>query len=441
VALLALGACGKSSGGSDAASSGSSSAPAGSGSSTSSGSDLKYPFATTIVQYGSGGDPEQPVNPPAPSGGNGGATDTGVTATTINLGQMVSNTGLAMGIFDGMLKSTKSYVDMVNAGGGVYGRKLQLTTQDDGFDQTKDTALCEPLVDKSFAMVASMALADAGCYDKLKSSNIPDVSPVAWDPRIPQLPNVFIPAPNTYSNLIPAIQKALHPDIKKVWLCETNGPGIAAQAAPEKKAWESVGVQVLDQGALPGNAADYTAAVVKAKNAGADAVDCFSTSVTVTAALAKAISQQGWKPKVMQGYSVYTSDFLKLAGSAADGWSYGIGVPFMDQQAVLSTQAGKDYQKSVGETPQTINDTFGWEYMDLVVQALVKAGPNLTRASFADALKGFHNFTANGLMPPWDPGAKGQMSTCFAMEGVQDGKFVQTAPDAGKLVCGGSLFS
>lgn len=422
----------------------SSSGGAGSVTATSVGADvssLKLPFTPRLATYGSGGDAEEGVAPPAPSGGNGGATAPGVTATTITIGQLMSLSGPGAGVFQGVVDSAKPYADYVNSLGGVYGRKIQIDVGDDAFDVVKDQAVCSKMVPQVFAMVGGMATADTGCYPLMRSTGVPVVGPIVFDPRIYSLPNAFVPRPNSYSNLPGAIQLALHPEVKKVWLCEQDVPGIAAQAAPEQHMWESLGMQVLNLPPLPSNAPDYTAAVVKAKNAGAQAVDCFSAAAQVSSQVAKAMAQQGWDPPIKQGFSVYDKNFLALAGSAANGWSTGIQVPTLDQAEFTSTPGGKLYQTWVGKLPQTTHDFFGWEYMDLFVQALVKAGPDLTWDGLLTALKSIHNFSANGLVPPFDVSNKGENATCEALVRVSNGKFEQVLPGKNELICGGKFFS
>ena len=403
-------------------------------------SSLKLPFTPTLVPYGTGGAAEAPVAPPAPAGGNGGATAPGVSATAIQLGQLISLTGLAPGVFQGVADSAKAYADYVNSLGGVYGRKLQIQVGDDSFDVVKDQTVCQRLVPQVLALVAGYATADAGCYPLMKSSGIPVVGPLVFDPQIYALPNAFVPRPDYYSNLLPALEVALHPGVKKVWLCEQDVPGIAAEAAPEARAWESLGVQVLNLPPLSSNAPDYTAAVVQAKNDGAQAVDCFSPDAQVTAQVAQAMAQQGWDPPVKMGYSSYSSAFQSLAGSAANGWSAETPVPTLDAAQFLSTPAGKLYRKWVGGAPQTSYDYYGWVYMDLVVQALVKAGPNLTRANFTAALRVVRDFTADGMVPPFNPGSKGEPTACLMMIQIVNGQFTQIVPQEGDLVCGGQFF-
>lgn len=446
-AIVFAAACSSSSGssGGGGATGGASPSSGTGGASPSSGGEsvsaLKLPFTPSVIQYGSGGSAQLPVAPAAPAGGNGGATAPGVTATSIQLGQLISLTGLAPGVFAGVATSAKAYVNYVNSLGGVYGRKLVLQVGDDSFDVVKDQTVCQRLVPQVFALTAGFATADTGCYPLMKSSGIPVVGPIVFDPRIYALPNAFVPQPDSYSNLLPALQMALHPGIKKVWLCEQNVPGIAAQAAPEAHAWESLGVQVLNLPPLASSAPDYTAAVVQAKDAGAQAVDCFSPDAQVTAQVAQAMAQQGWNPPVKMGYSIYSSAFQSLAGSAANGWSTAVQVPTLDSAQFLSTAAGKLYRKWAGSTPQTSYDYYGWEYMDLAVQALVKAGPDLTRAGYVAALKGIHQFTAGGMIPPFDPGNKGEPTTCLAMMQIVNGAPTQVVPQKGALVCGGKFFS
>lgn len=404
-------------------------------------SSLRLPFTPHVITYGGGGDQEANVAPPSPAGGNGGATAPGVTATTITVGQLMSLSGLAPGIFQGVVDAAKGYANYVNSLGGVYGRKIQIDVGDDAFDVVKDQAVCSNLVPKVFALVSDLAPADTGCYPLTQSSGIPVVGPIVFDPRTYALPNAFVPPPNYYSNLQGALELALHPDVKKVWLCEQDSPGVAAQAAPEQHMWESLGVQVIQLPPLSPTAPDYTAAVVKARNAGAQAVDCFSAAAQVSSAVAKAMAQQGWNPPIKQAFSVYDPNFVALAGSAANGWSVSVQVPALDPAEFTSTPAGKLYQHWVGKLPQTLDDYFGWEYMDLFVQALVKAGPTVTRAGLLAALKSFHNFTANGLVPPFDVGAKGPGNTCEALVQVANGRFGQVLPGANQLVCGGKFFS
>ncbi len=60
----------------------------------------------------------------------------GVTSKTILLGQSAAFSGPAAQLGIQMNIGTKTYLDYVNARGGVYGRKLQLKTRDDRYEAT-----------------------------------------------------------------------------------------------------------------------------------------------------------------------------------------------------------------------------------------------------------------------------------------------------------------
>ncbi|MFM2091818.1 MAG: hypothetical protein RLZZ127_2307 [Planctomycetota bacterium] len=58
----------------------------------------------------------------------------GVTPDTITIGQSVPLSGPAKGLGEGMALGMKAAFTAVNAGGGVHGRRLVLTTRDDGYE-------------------------------------------------------------------------------------------------------------------------------------------------------------------------------------------------------------------------------------------------------------------------------------------------------------------
>ncbi len=159
----------------------------------SAGGGLKLSIPVTNFTYGTAGASELPVNPPLPAGGNGGSTAAGVTSTSIDVGQIVSLTGPAAGLFTGMTQSAQAYANYVNSLGGVYGRKIHITVADDAFDVSKAGADCQNLIPKVFALVGDFSLGDAGCYPLVKSSGIPSVAGIVFDPQLYALPNVFAP--------------------------------------------------------------------------------------------------------------------------------------------------------------------------------------------------------------------------------------------------------
>ena len=89
---------------------------------------------------GNQGGPAGPVATVPPSkyecraGANGGATDRGVTATSINLASTIVASGIGSSFLGEMKYAMGAVADQVNRAGGICGRKIVIETRDDGWD-------------------------------------------------------------------------------------------------------------------------------------------------------------------------------------------------------------------------------------------------------------------------------------------------------------------
>jgi branched-chain amino acid transport system substrate-binding protein len=102
--------------------------------------------------------PGVPAPAPAPAGGNGGATDIGVTADTIKLGGFYIESGPVGSLGITLLKAVKAVFNEVNAQGGIYGRKIQVIDCDTSFTSGDKPRTCYSKLtqqDKIFAFAAA----------------------------------------------------------------------------------------------------------------------------------------------------------------------------------------------------------------------------------------------------------------------------------------------
>ena len=93
----------------------------------------------------------------SPEGCHGGATDTGVTATSVKLGATVAETGIATSFLGQARQGMEAYKNRVNAQGGVCGRTLSIKYVDDGWQSSAGQRNLENLInqDKVFALAVS----------------------------------------------------------------------------------------------------------------------------------------------------------------------------------------------------------------------------------------------------------------------------------------------
>jgi len=110
---------------------------------------------------------------------HGGASDRGVTASTIKLGLVAAKTGSFPGQFDPNVEAVDAYLKMINAAGGVCHRQFQLFTRDDGGNESNDeTRALELARDVGiFAFVGSISAPDSddGVAKASVEFHLPDV--------------------------------------------------------------------------------------------------------------------------------------------------------------------------------------------------------------------------------------------------------------------------
>ncbi|HEV8065089.1 MAG TPA: ABC transporter substrate-binding protein, partial [Acidimicrobiales bacterium] len=84
----------------------------------------------------------------------------GVTATQIDIGTIETKTGPLAGYFNGLSQGMIAYFNMINAEGGINGRKLELTANlDDGGSSTQFTQDVHTLIDQDHVFAVGVASA------------------------------------------------------------------------------------------------------------------------------------------------------------------------------------------------------------------------------------------------------------------------------------------
>jgi branched-chain amino acid transport system substrate-binding protein len=132
---------------------------------------------------GSGGD----------SGGPNQASDVGITATTIRIGNITAERGVLGDAFAPAVRGLRAWVGAINATGGIAGRKVELKTCDDREDRTRALECARRLVEqeKVFALLATNTRALGGASQYLADKQVPVIG-------IP-ITNAFYRYPSFYS--------------------------------------------------------------------------------------------------------------------------------------------------------------------------------------------------------------------------------------------------
>ena len=386
----------------------------------------------------SGGDSGGNAAPAAPEGGNGGATDVGITADTVLLGNISTLSGPVPGLFAGAVTGAQAVVAYQNSLGGLFGRKFKLEVRDDAFDTGQNRAHTIDLIGKAFAFVGSFSLYDDAAAQQIAESGIPDTS-YSLSAGRRKVPNNFSPHP-AYDGGAPTtgflyFKEKFPEEVKAVGTIFGDVPASAASHRAYKAAAESVGWNyVYERGHGP-TETDFTADVVRMRQSGVKLVYLVATDDKNTARLAGAMQRQGLDVPIIANYN---PDLPKLGGESVEGvWSpSGFAMFDGDDHDIPEVKLFYDWVNKV--KPGAKIDLFAaysWAAGRMLFQAMEKAGPKATRADVIRELKTFTEYSANGLIAPAGPGIK-KPNECLMFAQVKGGKWTRVEPDKGWICLG-----
>src|SRR5439155_9872361 len=117
-----------------------------------------------------------PAVPKASACNNAKANGPGVTDKEIKVASIVTGSGPLPGATEGSYRGAAAYAAMVNAAGGVCGRKITVLKGDDGLDPAKARSEFLRLEPNIFALVGAFAVADSGYTHLIGKTGVPYVS-------------------------------------------------------------------------------------------------------------------------------------------------------------------------------------------------------------------------------------------------------------------------
>jgi branched-chain amino acid transport system substrate-binding protein len=331
--------------------------------------------------------------PPAPAGGNGGVTDIGVTATSIKIGGTFFNGGFLDKYSRSVEEAASAYFNLINDNGGIYGRKISYDTCDTQGTAEGTQQCVRRLVeqDKAFVMGPGLDFNMDTVTGYIAQKKMPWVGTAGlydaeWDS-----PWVF-PTQlrgGAVGNLMTTfVANTLHK--KRLAVSQLrNGAGPACTKQIRSVA-AKLGLTVTYVAENNDTESDLTDRVIATRNTNPDVV-VFCNDPVNNIKFQQSASRLGWKPIFIQGFGT-ADDVPQAIGSSAEGM-YGF-TPYDHYD--VQTKAMLEYRKVTSfYFPNTFPFSYSvasWAGAQAVVQALLKAGPNLTRTKFLAAVRSLKTF-------------------------------------------------
>jgi branched-chain amino acid transport system substrate-binding protein len=344
----------------------------------------------------------------APPAGN----TTGVFPKRVVVGALASETGPLPADFAPVVTGARAYLDMVNAHGGVDGRRIDLAHPlDDQSAPSIDASQARTLVDQDhvFAVVAVATPSFTG--GKFLAANAVPTFGLNVNPQWMDGPTMF-GNNGSYINFT-------SPQVQPVFLAEQHHAHAAAvlayDVAQSQQGCQGVvnglhryGIPVaFEDLSIPAPATDLHADVTRMQHDGVDmVVSCMDLGGNVL--LAQTMQQAGMTGVTQLWDDGYDESAIRQYASAMQGVYFDEpNVPFEVTQLDPGVYPGMDQFEAMLKkyAPGTLPSEpalAGWTSAALFVTGMKAVGKNLTRSRLVAAINKIASFTANGILAPVD---------------------------------------
>lgn len=406
--------------------------------------------APTLAGLNPSNFPFQPAQQAAlcPGAQGNTASDTGVTPTTVTLGNVSGITGVLADNFQQAPEAVQALFSAINAAGGICGRKLQLLVEDDGQSASTNAADIADEIPKVLAFVGSVSDADNGGVQEMVDAKIPDIGP-AINPSRGVAPVNFSTNGSTVYDLNghPYIYNTLANGLKaagnfpsRIAVLAYSIP-ISADAAQEfDRMFVSAGsTSCFTDYSISPATASLDQDVLEMKQKGCNGVFTL-LDVTGNAKLLEAMSRQDWHPAFAgTTFDGYTPATISVPGQAA-ARGFEMNLPFLplnDPNPIVKLYESQLATYEPGQAP----NGFGieaWASAEMFVYALLKAGRNPTRAGLTAALSAIDSWDTGGATVPMTPRLHRPAGPCTMAVVVKGDGFQRAWPATG-FYCAGTL--
>ena len=337
----------------------------------------------------------------------GMAQTTGVTDNEIVIGittplsgpaALWGTTGIAM----------EAWTKYVNDQGGVHGRKLRVVMKDDGYNPGRAVANLKELKDTAFMSLGLLGSAIVNASkDEVADSKMlvinPYGNPAIWA-RQPKekLRYVFVNYPDYQDEGDFLVQFSANKiGARKVAVFYQNDEYGKGGLEGVNRGLKALGGKATLAGAVPYEVADRELGThaLKLKDTGADVVILYATP-THGPNIVREMAKAGFRPKLVASFPLgdYPTMF-KLTGDLWEGVYFsGLGATVRDKEGKAIADILTKHEPRIAGKENT--GLAGATAIILAVEGLKKAGKNLTKDSYVEAMESIKNFTTMGLTGP-----------------------------------------
>ncbi|HEX5676982.1 MAG TPA: ABC transporter substrate-binding protein [Alcanivorax sp.] len=321
----------------------------------------------------------------------------GVTDTEIKLGGMHDLSGVFAAFSVPAVQVAKDMFEEVNANGGIHGRQIRYIVEDHAYQVPKATQAINKLItrDKVFAMLMSLGTPhNLAAFPLMDSNNVPSILPLALSRQMESEGNFshrFVFGPSYYEGVLKGANWMIDEyDIEKVcvmYIPSDFGEEVNQAMADAAKAKDSV--TLVESSSHRPDESDFTGTLARLRDAGCELVGVALPVRPIITVVATA-KQMGWNDvKFLVSQAGFHSAVAAAPGGVTEGL-YGVS-PWQDivsrmQEVPAAKEWADEYEQQYGSIPSG-GAVLGRIGAMVTIEALRKAGPDLTTESFLAAME------------------------------------------------------
>jgi len=333
--------------------------------------------------------------------------ESGVTPTTILIGQSAAFSGPASELGTEMRAGANAYFRYVNANGGVNGRKIEMRSLDDGYESDRAAANTKKLIDDGvFLLFGYVGTPTSNAAKPIfTAARVPFVGPFtgAESLRNPLNRYVFNIRASYFDETEKIVGQMVGQTLDKIAVFYQNDDYGKAGLAGVERAMAKRNLKIVATGTVERNTVDVAAAVQSIGKASPQAVIMISAYKSC-AAFIKAMRAAGYSPQFMNVSFVGSKALAKEAGAAGRGVGISQVMPFPWN---LSAPIVKEYQQlleaATGKQDYSFTSLEGFIAAKVLVEGLRRAGADLTRDKFITAMERMNNVDLGGYTVAFSP--------------------------------------
>ncbi|UCH52770.1 MAG: ABC transporter substrate-binding protein [Pseudomonadota bacterium] len=332
----------------------------------------------------------------------------GVTDNSIVLGQSAAFSGPAARLGQSMREGLNVYFARINAEGGVNGRRIELVSLDDGYEPDRAVPNTQRLIsqDKVFALIGYVGTPTSyAVIPTVSQAQVPFLGAFtgAEGLRSPFNRYIFNVRASYFDETERLVEFLVSQRKKKIAVFYQNDSYGKAGLEGVKRAMERRNLTIAALGTVERNTVEVDQAVKRISASTPDGIIMISAYKSC-AAFVKGMNKTGQAPDYLNVSFVGSEALAGELGTEGHGVMISQVVPYpWDPSSSIAMEFSRDIARVAPEVKPSFNNLEGYIVAKTFVEALQRAGKDLTREKLITALESMKQIDFGGFNLSFSP--------------------------------------